>query len=424
MRRFLTLNLPVLLFVIPVAGSVSARADGPFPAFAMQEVDPHAGGVVYALTVADVNGDGKPDVCALTEDAIVWYENPTWERHDILKGATQAAADTTRDNVCFAALDIDGDGDLDFAIGADWRPTDTEEGGTIFWARQDAIDDWTLIPIGREPTVHRMRWADVTGDGTPELIVVPLQGRGASGPDWSKGNGVRIHVYSIPNDPSGDEWPLEVADDTLHTTHGFVGLDWDGNGREELIVAAWEGVFVLAREEGGEWTKTKLGAGNQESSPFKGASEVKLGRLADGREYLATVEPWHGFQGVVYLPPTTEGGLWDRVVIDEPLAWGHAVWTTDLDGDGDQELIIGHRDPNPGGAENPAAPGLYVYDPVAGSDPVRFERHAIDVGGVAVEDAIAADLDGDGRPEIIAGGRATHNVRIYWNRPAGDGDNR
>ena len=29
---------------------------------------------------------------------------------------------------------------------------------------------------------------------------------------------------------------------------------------------------------------------------------------------------------------------------------------------------------------------------------------------------MAADLDGDGRPDIIAGGRSTHNVKIYWNR--------
>jgi hypothetical protein len=44
------------------------------------------------------------------------------------------------------------------------------------------------------------------------------------------------------------------------------------------------------------------------------------------------------------------------------------------------------------------------------------QKSVIDDGGMATEDALAADLDADGRPEIIAGGRATHNVRIYWNR--------
>ena len=29
-----------------------------------------------AVTVADVNGDQKLDVVAVTEDAVVWYENP------------------------------------------------------------------------------------------------------------------------------------------------------------------------------------------------------------------------------------------------------------------------------------------------------------------------------------------------------------
>lgn len=405
--------------VLLLLASATAQEGAPFPEFEMQEIDPHAGNVVYAVSVADVNGDGKPDVCALTEDAIVWYENPGWTRHDLLKGATQEAAGTRRDNVCFAPLDIDGDGDLDFALGADWRPTDTQEGGTLFWARQDGPEDWALIPIGSEPTVHRMRWAQVDGEGRPELVVVPLQGRGTSGPDWGAGAGVRVLVLSIPGDPSGDDWPVEVAEDGLHTTHNFHPIDRDGDGEQELVLASWEGVFQIDREEQG-WRRTKLGAGNQESSPSKGASEVKVGRLGDGGEYIATIEPWHGFQVVVYTEPGESGGLWGRRVIDEPLTWGHAVWTADLDGDPDEELVIGQRDPNPEGAANHAGPGVFVYDPVPGSDPIAFRKHAIDDGGVAVEDATAADLDGDGRPELIAGGRASHNVRIYWNRPGAE----
>ena len=29
---------------------------------------------------------------------------------------------------------------------------------------------------------------------------------------------------------------------------------------------------------------------------------------------------------------------------------------------------------------------------------------------------ITGDLNADGDPEVIAGGRATHNLKIYWNR--------
>jgi hypothetical protein len=173
------------------------------------------------------------------------------------------------------------------------------------------------------------------------------------------------------------------------------------------------GVFVLARDPNGRWSKTQLGAGNQEAKPFKGSSEVKVGSLAGGGRYIATIEPWHGFQVVVYTPPAKVSGLWERRVIDEPVAGGHALWCSDLDGDGDQELIVGTRDK---GSDPSHGPGVSVYDPSPDSKPLAFTRHVIDEGGVAVEDLVAADLDGDGRDEIVAGGRATHNVKIYWNQ--------
>ena len=97
-------------------------------------------------------------------------------------------------------------------------------------------------------------------------------------------------------------------------------------------------------------------------------------------------------------------------VVDESLKWGHAVWCADLDGDRDAELIIGVRDNQD--AANPC--GLRIYDP-AGSDPSAWKKQRIDPGGVAIEDLAAADLDGDGRIDIVAVGRQTKNVRIYWN---------
>ena len=45
----------------------------------------------------------------------------------------------------------------------------------------------------------------------------------------------------------------------------------------------------------------------------------------------------------------------------------------------------------------------------------RWERQLVDPGGVAAVDLAAADLNGYGRVDIVAVGRQTRNVRIYWN---------
>ena len=46
----------------------------------------------------------------------------------------------------------------------------------------------------------------------------------------------------------------------------------------------------------------------------------------------------------------------------------------------------------------------------------EWQSHLIDDNQMDCEDLKVADLDGDGRPDIIASGRATHNLVIYWNR--------
>ena len=410
------MRLPSRMFpLLALAALGSLARGGEFPTFKTQEIDPQIGKICYAVTTADVNGDGKLDAVAVAENAVYWYANPSWERHTIIKGTTEP------DNVCLQAHDIDGDGKVDFALGASWQPTNTKTGGTIQWLKRgdDLEKPWTVVPIGSEPTVHRMRWGDVLGTGKKQLVVAPLQGRGTKGPNWGEGSGVRLLVYTVPADPAKDEWKYEVADESLHTTHNLQIVDWNGDGRDDIVVAGWEGVFALAREGSGSWWKQKIGAGNQASTPFKGSSEVKVGHLSGNRRFVATIEPWHGHQVVVYSSTDAFKSNVVRDVIDEPVQWGHAVWAADLDGDGDDELVIGQRDASKDPSRKPAGPGVFVYDFGTSSNLKDATRHTIDDGGIGCEDLVVADLDADGRPDILAGGRSSHNVRIYWNRGKG-----
>ncbi len=401
----LALVLPSLFIVAP------APAADPPPAskFRMQELETKLG-VGYAVLIADVNGDGKPDIIVVDTTRVLWYENPTWKRHTIIEGMTKA------DNVCASAYDIDGDGKLDLALGADWKPFNTKEGGTLQWLKQGKnIDDpWTLYPIGEEPTVHRIRFVDLYGEGKPRLVVTPLMGRNATKEkNWMDGSPVRVLAYSIPKDPTKDHWVPDVIDESLHVVHNFAPVPSASGKGMDLLTASYEGVSLLSHTAAGKWSRKHLGDGNQDNpNSNRGSSEVKQGHLKGGRKFIATIEPWHGNQVVVYTEPAAAGEKWQRHVIDDKLKWGHAVWCADLDGDDNEELVIGVRDELSKKAGERC--GVRVYKALDEKG-AKWQRTDVDPGGVAVEDLTVADLDGDGRLDIIAVGRRTHNLRVYWN---------
>jgi len=407
-------RLPLLALLALAPLGLAARPDEPkpdaaLPSFRMQEVDKSLS-VGYAVLLVDVDGDGKKDIVVVDTEQVVWYQNPSWKKRLITQ-----KGQTARDNVCIAAHDIDGDGKIDFALGADWKPFNTQKGGTLQWlSRGKTLDEpWTVHPVGEEPTVHRIRFADVDGDGKPELIAVPLMGRNSSAKNnWTDGAPVRVLAYRIPKAPARDRWVPETLDQSLHVVHNFYPVPAAGGRGSDILTASYEGVSRLSRGPDGKWGRKHLGAGNQANPKgSRGASEVKQGRLRGGRKFIATIEPWHGNQVVVYTEPKESGQkLWDRHVIDEPVHWGHAVWCADLDGDGSDELIIGERGLKKGGRCS-----VRVYKALDERG-TKWARKVIDDGGVAVEDLAAADLDGDGKIDLVAVGRFTGNVRIYWNQ--------
>ncbi len=379
-----------LTFLVLISFTVTTRGADKFPTFQPHTIDANVGKVCYAVTAADVDGDSALDIVAVTESRVLWYENPTWVPRVIIDDQTP------QDNVCIAPLDIDQDGNVDFALGAGWTKT-----GTLHWlSRGKSLDEkWQVHSIGREPWLHRMRWADVLGKGRPQLVISPLNA--------TVGDGVRLTAFQIPADPRTDRWQSTILNSDFNRMHNHWHNDFDGDGVVDTITASREGVHLIRRNSEG-WFKTKLGAGAQAAKPnLSGAGEIKTGRLKDGMIILATVEPMHGDQLVVYTSPESRASLWKRHVIDKGFKRGHALWLADVDRDGSDEIVFGHSD-------TPDVPGLNIYD-VQNQAGTEWTKHVIDAGGIATEDLIVADFTGDGHLDVVAGGRASHNVKLYVN---------
>jgi len=141
-RAFRTLAVG-LLSCISQLGNLSAchAADIPFVDVEL----PTKLGVGYAVQLLDMNDDKRLDICVVDQERILWLENPTWKEHILIEKQTK------KDNVCFSSWDINGDGQRDFAVGADWRPFDTQTGGTIQWITGAGSESASSPELVRSP---------------------------------------------------------------------------------------------------------------------------------------------------------------------------------------------------------------------------------------------------------------------------------
>ena len=396
---YLHVMSPQSLCGLLLLASCSLQAGTPkFPKFKTVEIDSHIE-IGYGVNVADVDGDGKPDILLADKKQFVWYQNPTWTRHVLAENLTPL------DDVCIAAADVDDSGKASIAVGAQWDPSDTVNSGAVFYLipPADRTQKWEPRELPHEPTTHRMRWMR-TADGFV-LIVAPLHGRGNQG---GQGEGVRIMSYQKPQDPR-QPWKAEVISSTLHMTHNFDLFKGSDGARPGLWVAAKEGVFEIVKE-GSTWTSRQVVGDGPGAPGFAGAGEVRAGRRTDGGRMLATIEPMHGTQLAVYSPdPTEPKGLWKRQLLDDSLQEGHALACGDLLGNGFDQIVVGWRGKNKEGKV-----GIKVFS-CAPDHPDQWSQRVLD-DAIACEDLCLADLDNDGKLDVIASGRATKSLKIYLNQ--------
>lgn len=342
----------------------------------------------YGLAIGDVDGDKKPDILLADKKQFVWYRNGDWKRFVMIDNLTAS------DNVCIAARDIDGDGKVEVAVGAQWNPGETSDtlksGSVHFLVRpKDPTTIWGAVQLHHEPTVHRMKWIRVS-DNNYQLIVVPLHGKGNQN---GTGAGVKVIAYEPPPGLSG-KWKLHDVDQSMHLTHNME-LVASGN-TETLYVGGKEGIKAFAFVNN-KWVQ-QVSGWKIDNQSF---GEIRQGRTGS-ETFFAGVQPMHGTHLAVYY----QGGR-KREVLDSLINQGHALAIGDVLGLGTDQIIVGWREPDAN-----KKTGIKIFKQVD----KKWSSDWLDNGGIACEDLQVADLNGDGKLEVIAAGRSSHNLKIYWNK--------
>jgi FG-GAP-like repeat len=372
---------------LAAAAVLFAQTGGGEVAFTAHEIGTGLRGG-YQVVIADLNNDGKPDVIALASGLpeLLWYENPGWQKHVLAAGVSQL--------INAAAYDVDGDGIPEIAVAQGFTTSPKTSTGRVGLLTHgaDVTAPWTYKEIDAVPTAHRLRWVDADGSGKKLLAMAPLIGLESVPPDYK--TPVSIFFYRPP------DWKREVISDAFTgLLHGIEPMPWEGVKGQALLSAGFMGI-TLHKFSGGKWTQTELTKGDPDPWPKSGASDVALGKLG-AQKFLATIEPWHGNQVVIYQQ---SGGSWARHMIDDTIADGHTIITLDTDNDGRDEVVVGQR----GGARS-----LMLY--TASADGGAWSKRAIDEGGMAGAGCATADLNGDKRADIVCIGTATANLKWYEN---------
>lgn len=145
----------------------------------------------YQLVAVDLNRDGRPDLIVVDERGteLAWLENPTWERHVIIKDVPRT--------INLDVYDYDGDGIPEIAMGYNFETAPEKSIGNVLILKSgpDPRQPWTAKEIDRVPTVHRLRWIDLAGNGRKVLLVAPMIGPNARPPEYA--DNVPVYLYYI-----------------------------------------------------------------------------------------------------------------------------------------------------------------------------------------------------------------------------------
>ncbi|MCB1121208.1 MAG: VCBS repeat-containing protein [Verrucomicrobiae bacterium] len=383
---------PILILVLSIS-SLSAGVS-------WQKNSADLGEVSRGIDTADFDGDGNLDVLAIGEIKVYIISNPTRNKHP------EVLYDSVGGTLLYAASgDMDDDGDEDFVIARGTSPwIDYRE----MRARREkaskpkGVPDFSVAwientgelkrnrrarPIDTELNgCHGLAIADLSEDGVLDVIGNSIKGNWKDSIAWYDNFEGKFVRHMI------------IQQQAPERPHYMVVADINRDGKQDVIVAHSGGNDLSWYENPpamhGFWEKHVI------AQDVPGVTNTAVADLDGDGRLDVVASNGHGI-GVNWY----RGNTWKPSVIDQDLPDCHALAVGDFDLDGDLDVAT-------------ASFSAHIVRWYENSGVGVFRAHDIEAGnGQEAYDLKTADLNKDGRLDLLLAGRGTKNAVWYINQP-------
>jgi FG-GAP-like repeat/FG-GAP repeat len=355
-----------------------------------------------AVAAADVNGDGKLDLAVVNRNSSnlsVLLNTTVASAATVAFGALQPLIGLNSAN-SLAIADFNGDGKPDFVM---------PDGNSSFLSYLN-----TTVPGATAATFHLQQFAaslapsgiaaaDINGDGKPDVIVSNLSSDSISVSLDTTPVGATTATFASAKLFTADEHPM-----------GVCVADFNGDGKPDVATGTFDGstvsVFLNTTVTGASIptfaAKQSFATGNHDQA-------IACGDLnGDGKADIVVANASDNTVSV-RRNTTAVGAATATFATQQTFATGSTpsgVTIADVNGDGQPDILV--ADLNPGAASvllNTTTPGATTF---------AFGTHTDFTTGSGASWVAAADVDGDGKLDILVANRFAHSVSVLINTAA------
>lgn len=369
-------TVTITKMAIAIVFLIASLASGLDWIFQYETVWPDLEDTTNDIAVSDIDGDGRHDI--VTDKYLYWFKNPgikrqNWQRIPISRDSGE--------NWYLGHWigDFDGDGDMDVVSG---NCADTY----VYWFENLKGDgtSWQRhrLPVKGDIWKDHIRSYDFDRDVRDDLVVQKYHGEG-------------VYYLESPTDPRGT-WPAwKIGSGRA----GVCLVDMDRDGDMDVCVEnTWFENPGDPRTE--NWTRYVI----TDSVP---GVKVAAGDL-NGDGFVDLFHCSEEGKGIWYFlgPKDPRTQQWKKFTLDAHRTHNHTCWLEDFDNDGDLDLLTAQM-------HQSKERRVCIFENSDGTG-ANWIEHVI--GTTGSHNAITADIDGDGWPDVVGKNWSGINpIQIWYN---------